>query len=190
MAGVAGPMLLDRRAAGVRFLAGLAVGGAAGGAALAVVAFLAASLLGVLDDALRLWLFVPVAVVLAVLDLTNRTPHVWRQVPQQLVNTLPPGTLGLVWGFDLGLLFTTQKVASLIWVALAGVILVEPTLVWVVLVGVAVIASLAVIAGSSREKTATWLMLMGRHRMTMFRRASGAAIAALAVAAAVQAWPH
>jgi len=29
-----------------------------------------------------------------------------------------PGKLGVVWGFDLGLLFTTQKVVSLIWVAI------------------------------------------------------------------------
>lgn len=189
MAGVAGPMLLDRRAAGRRFLVGLAVGGAAGGTVLAVVAYLVASLLSAgLAEQVRLWIFAVVCVVLAAADLANRTPHVWRQVPQQLVNTLPPGALGLVWGFDLGLLFTTQKVASLIWVAVAAVTLVQPALVWVVLVGVAVLASLTVIVGSTRERTATWLIMRGRRKVTVFRRASGAAIAVLAIVSVIQAW--
>ena len=189
MAGVAGPMLTSRRAAGARFLVGLAVGGAAGGVALAVPAYLVGTALSaVLDERIRLWVFVLVGVALAAADLANRTPHVWRQVPQQFVHTLPPGTLGLVWGFDLGLLFTTQKVASLIWIALAGVVLVEPSLVWVVLIGVAVLASLTVIVGSVQERTATWLMMMGRRKVTVFRRASGLTIAVLVIVAATQAW--
>jgi hypothetical protein len=63
---------------------------------------------------------------LATADLLGRTPHVWRQVPQVLIRRLPNGLLGLVWGFDLGLLFTTQKVVSLLWGALGAALLLDP----------------------------------------------------------------
>jgi len=63
---------------------------------------------------------------LAAADLLNRTPHVWRQVPQVLIRRLPTGLLGLVWGVDMGLLFTTQKVVSLLWGALGAALLLDP----------------------------------------------------------------
>jgi hypothetical protein len=189
MTGVAGPMVRHRPASGIRFLAGLTVGAAAGGMALAVPAYLVGSLLNAaLAERARLWAFVLLCVVLAAADLANRTPHVWRQVPQRLIDALPPGTVGLAWGFDLGLLFTTQKVTSLIWVAVAAVTLVQPAMVWAVLVGVAVLASLAVMVGSTRERTATWLIMKGRLRVPVFRRASAVAIAVLAITSAAQAW--
>jgi len=37
-----------------------------------------------------------VLLALGVADLVNRTPHIWRQVPQRLVRELSPGRLGLV----------------------------------------------------------------------------------------------
>src|SRR3954471_20098644 len=126
MTGVAGPLLrnVGLRARGVRFLVGLAVGGAAGGAVLAVPVYLLGRLLEPLPAWVRLGLLAAVCCLLAVADFAQRTPHVWRQVPQGLVNKLPSGSLGLAWGFDLGLLFTTQKTTSLVWVTLAALILV------------------------------------------------------------------
>ncbi|MFG3154685.1 hypothetical protein ACGF7W_21860 [Streptomyces sp. NPDC048219] len=83
-------------------------------------------------------------VVFGVADLANRTPHIWRQVPQEHVRTMPPGMLGLTWGFDLGLLFTTQKSTSLTWGVLAAAVLLYPgssplLLVCMALVGVAAV---------------------------------------------------
>jgi hypothetical protein len=34
-----------------------------------------------------------------------------------------PGRLGFIWAFDLGLLVTTQKTTSLLWIGLAGAVL-------------------------------------------------------------------
>src|SRR5690348_1476054 len=105
MAGVAGPMWQRSRAQGARFLAGLAVGGVASGLVLAVVVFLFGRLAErALPLPVRVGVLVALAVGLGVADLAGRTPHVWRQVPQRLFHKLPPGLLGLTWGFDLGLL--------------------------------------------------------------------------------------
>lgn len=190
MAGVAGPMLRYHRTGGARFLVGLFVGGAAGGVVLAVPAYLLGNILdAVLAPPIRLGMLAVVCVVLGTADLMNRTPHVWRQVPQRLLHTLPPGTLGLVWGFDLGLLLTTQKVASLIWVAVAAVTLMQPGLAWIVLVGVAVLASMAVLVGSSSERAAVWLATKRKPRLVRhLRRASGVTILILAMLAAAEAW--
>src|SRR6266545_440373 len=97
MAGVAGPMVRHSRADGTRFLLALTIGGLAAGVVLAVPVFL----LGHLIERLvplpaRLVLVAGLAVAFAVADLRNRTPHVWRQVPQSLARVLPPGTLGVV----------------------------------------------------------------------------------------------
>ena len=115
MAGVAGPMMRRTRAGAARFLAGLTVGGIAGGLVLSLPVYLLGSALtSVMPLTGRVLLLAAICAVLAWADLRHRTPHVWRQVPQGLVRTLPPGSLGVVWGFDLGLLFTTQKTTSLI----------------------------------------------------------------------------
>lgn len=55
--------------------------------------------------------------VLLVLDVFGKTPHVSRQTAQRLVD-LPPSVRGFAWGLDIGLLFTTIKVTSLVWVLL------------------------------------------------------------------------
>jgi len=145
MAGVAGPMFLRSRFDGVRFLAGLATGGAAAGLALAVPVFLLGRLaVGVLPAPMPVVLLVCVAGVLGVADLTDRTPHVWRQVPQRLIHSLSPGLLGLTWGFDLGLLVTTQKATSLLWLTIAGITLLRPASAPAVLVGISLVATIGI----------------------------------------------
>ena len=179
MAGVAGPMLQRSRASGARFLAGLAVGGIAAGLVLAVPLYLAGHLAGRLAPvSAREALLVGLAFVLALADLTGRTPHVWRQVPQSLVRSLPPGTLGLTWGFDLGLLVTTQKASSLLWLSIAAVTLLDPGLAPAALVAFSLAATLGVIILSM---TAWTVVARGGLGWTWIRRtrwATGAAMLA------------
>src|SRR5262245_38308325 len=127
MAGVAGPMLHYKRWHGARFLVALAVGGMLAGLVLSVPVYLVGELLDRLVPLpVRLLALAVLGAALALADLRNRTPHIWRQVPQRLANRLPPGTLGLVWGFDLGLLFTTQKTVSLLWLSIGALLLLHP----------------------------------------------------------------
>lgn len=189
MAGVAGPMLRYNRGGGVRFLVGLVAGGAVAGIVLAVPAYLLGSLVrAALSLPVRLWVLAALCVLFGVADLSNRTPHVWRQVPQRLVHSLPPGTLGAVWGFDLGLLFTTQKVASLIWVSLAAIVLLDPTVAAGVLASIAVLASLSVAALSALQQTAKTRSRGERQWVRRIRRTSGLALMILFVLTSVQAW--
>jgi hypothetical protein len=186
MAGVAGPMLDRRRRQGVLFLVSLAVGGIAAGLMLAVPAYLAGSALqAALPRAGRVALLVAIATLLAVADLRNRTPHVSRQVPQRLVRLLPPGVLGLVWGFDLGLLFTTQKVASLIWAALAAAILLAPSTAPVLLAAVALAATAAVAARSMTPYATRISERMDRPWMPWTRRGSAIIMLLLAIGSAI-----
>jgi hypothetical protein len=191
MTGVAGPILRNARtrARGVRFLIGLAIGGAAGGAVLAVPVYLLGLLLAPLPVWVRLTLLAAVCALLAVADFAQRTPHVWRQVPQGLVNKLPSGSLGLVWGFDLGLLFTTQKTTSLVWVALAALVLLQPALAAAVLIGVSVVATLviaasAVTAGADDRTSPGWSRKWLRH----VRRGSGVVIVVVTAVTVAQAF--
>lgn len=125
MAGVACPMMRDSRADGSRFLVGLVTGSLIGGVIVSTVAFS----IGIITRAamphtVRVDLLVASCIALGLADLTNRTPYMWRQVPQALIRHLPPGRVGLVWGIDIGLVATTQKVTSLLWAGLAAFILV------------------------------------------------------------------
>jgi hypothetical protein len=168
MAGVAGPMLQRSRASGVRFLTGLAVGGIAAGLVLAVPLYLAGRLAGrVTPESARMVLLVGLAFALALADLTGRTPHVWRQVPQRLVRSLPSGTLGLTWGFDLGLLVTTQKTSSLLWLSIAAVTLLDPGLAPGALVAFSLVATAGVLALSM---TAWAVAMRGGLDWTWIRR--------------------
>lgn len=123
MVGVSNPMLRNRPRQGWRFLAGFAGGLAVAAAAVSVPLLLLTSVAARVDETVRGLTLVALLVGLGVADLLNRTPHVWRQVPQRFVRELPPGWLGFVWACDLGLLVTTQKTTSLLWIGLAGLVL-------------------------------------------------------------------
>jgi hypothetical protein len=161
-------MLQRSRASGARFLTGLAVGGISAGLVLAVPLYLAGHLAGrVMPLPVKMVLLVGLAFALGLADLTGRTPHVWRQVPQRLVRSLPPGALGLTWGFDLGLLVTTQKASSLLWLSIAAVTLLDPGLVPAALIAF----SLAATAGVLTLSMTAWAVAMrGGLDWTWIRR--------------------
>ncbi len=186
MAGVASPMMRHSRSDGIRFLAGLLAGGVAGAGVLALPVYLLGRLLGPLPDRAALAAVVLVLVLLGVADLRQRTPHAWRQVPQNLWHKLTPGWLGVVWGFDLALLFTTQKTTSLIWASLAGLVLLQPTLAAVALISISVTSTVLVIvstirAGATERTEAGW----SGKVVWRIRQASGLVILATAAGAAV-----
>lgn len=127
MAGVAVPMIQEQIKTAVRFLAGLAIGVLASSFVLGLCILVVGSALhALLPLSIRVGLLAVLCAVMGTADIFNRTPHVWRQVPQALVRRLSPGFLGVAWGADLGLLFTTQKAASLIWAAIGGALLLYP----------------------------------------------------------------
>jgi hypothetical protein len=136
----------------VRFFVGLLAGMLASGMVLALLTNTVGRLvhLSVGHD-VRMLMLAAVILVFAGADLANRTPHIWRQVPQSLIWRLKSGTRGLVWGFDLGLLVTTQKVVSLMWLAIAGVVLVAPDAAGLVFVAMAVVSCLAIAVLSLTE---------------------------------------
>jgi hypothetical protein len=189
MAGVAGPMYRTSRAAGARFLAGLLAGEVAAAALIAVPFFLAGEALkAVLTAPARLWAVAAICAVLGAADLANRTPRVQRQVPESLIGRLPPATLGLAWGFDLGLLFTTQKAVSLIWAAIAAIVLLDPAMAAGLTIGIAVITVLTVTTLSiwrrpGRNRLATW-----GSRLRLARQGSGLMLIGIFAFTAVQAW--
>ncbi|MEV4756495.1 hypothetical protein AB0J86_15470 [Micromonospora sp. NPDC049559] len=188
MAGVAGPMLRYDRSGGIRFLLGLLIGGLLGAAVLAVPVYLVSvAVQAVVPEPARWVLLAVVVAGFALADFTQRTPHVWRQVPQSLVNTLPPGALGLVWGFDLALLFTTQKTTSLIWAGLAALVLFSPALVPTALIVVAALAAISMVLLSLRVPTTTPIHEEKKGRrwqdwQRILRRASGTTLVVAAVA--------
>jgi hypothetical protein len=179
MAGVAGPMLQRSRARAARFLTGLAVGGVGAGLVLAVPVYLAGRFAGrLLPVPARAGLIAGLALVFGLADLFGRTPHVWRQVPQQFVRMLSPGTLGLTWGFDLGLLVTTQKTSSLLWLSIAAVALLDPALAPAALACFSLVATAAVVVLS----VTTWKVVgegkLGWAWIRRTRRVTGATMLA------------
>jgi hypothetical protein len=189
MAGVAGPMLRHSRESGIRFLTGLAVGGVAAGVMLAVPAYVLGGVArSVLPEPARLWAVAVACALFGAADLMNRTPHARRQVPQHLVQRLRPGTLGVAWGFDLGLLVTTQKVVSLIWVAVVAAVLLKPGVAAALLVVIAVLSNVAVTAWSMSAPTSD-LRISRKERMWVraIRRTSGGTLLVLFLLTAAQA---
>jgi hypothetical protein len=181
-------MLRRSTAQGTRFLLGLLVGELLASSLLAVMAYLVGTVVAFAAPLpLREVVLAVIVLGLGVADLMNRTPHVWRQVPQGFVRTMPPGRLGLVWGFDLGLLFTTQKSTSLTWVALAAVTLLLPSASWLVLGTMAVVGVVTVAARSvnwSRRPLAR-AGDMSRPWFAVMRRVAGVGLLVLAVVTAV-----
>jgi len=191
MAGVAGPMLRRSKAQGARFLSGLMFGELVSSALMATMLYLLGTLVSLVAPLIVREVATAVVVVaLGVADLRNRTPHIWRQVPQRFVRSLPPGQLGLVWGFDLALLFTTQKSTSLTWVVLAATGLLYPADSWFVLLGMTTIGVLTVTIRSvywslrplalHGDMTSRWFGAM--------RRTVGASQVALAGVILIGAW--
>jgi hypothetical protein len=125
MVGVSNPIMRHDRRAGGRFIAGFGAGLAAATAVLAGPLLLLSAAAHFAPQPVRVGVLAALVVLLAVADLFNRTPHVWRQVPQRFARELghQPGRLGFVWAIDLGLLVTTQKTTSLLWIGLAGAVL-------------------------------------------------------------------
>jgi hypothetical protein len=187
MAGVAGPLMRSNVRMGIRFLSGLLAGEAIAGTLLAIPAYLLSSTLRpLLPAAGRLWAVAAISIVLAAADLANRTPQISRQVPQTLIHKLPYGLLGVAWGIDLGLLVTTRKTASLIWVAITAGILLNPPLAALIAIGVPVVSALALIVSSIIYRPAP----PGRAgaRLRALRRASGMTIMVCSFVTVVQAW--
>jgi hypothetical protein len=188
MAGVAGPMLRVSRAAGVRLLAGLVIGEVVAAAVLSVPAVLVGDgIHGAVGPQPRLWLLAAVCGFFGLTDLAQRTPHVSRQVPESLIIRLPPGSLGLAWGLDLGLLFTTQKAVSFIWVALSATIVLDPVTAVVVLTVIA-LAGGATIAVQSFTRQPDGQIGQWAFGVLLARRGAGLVLLGLSAATAVQAW--
>jgi hypothetical protein len=62
------------------------------------------------------------------LDLIGKTPMAQRQTPQRLIRFPNASVRGLVWGFDIGLLWSTRKTSSLIWSGLIVLSLTRPSI--------------------------------------------------------------
>ncbi|MEV4678420.1 MULTISPECIES: hypothetical protein [Actinomadura] len=189
MAGVSGPLMRRRPADGARFLTGLTAGGVLAGLLVALLLYVVGrGVHEVLPEDARVLALAAVALGFGLADLAGRTPHVWRQVPQQLVHRLPPGSRGVAWGFDLGLLVTTQKAVSLVWVAVAAVVLLDPWTAAPVMVGMALLSNLSVAVGSLRFTPA--MVDMGTRRQRLWLRSiralSGTALVSLAALTALQ----
>jgi hypothetical protein len=191
MAGVAGPMLVRSKAQGARFLTGLLAGGLLASAFVATLIYAVGTVVSlVVPHAARVAVTVAVVLALGVADLAKRTPHIWRQVPQALVRTLPPGQLGFVWGFDLALLVTTQKSTSLTWASLAAVGLLFPADSWLVLLSMTT-AGVATIVLRSVLWTFRGLPVRGDRGRPWFghlQRAAGVLLLGIGVITAVGAW--
>lgn len=123
MVGVSDPLWRDNRRHGLLFIGGFAAGSVAAMAVMSMPLLLLTELAGAIDPAIRAVALTSLLLGLGVADLLNRTPHIWRQVPQRFARTLQPGQLGFIWALDLGLLVTTQKTTSLLWIGLGGLIL-------------------------------------------------------------------
>lgn len=182
MVGVSGPLLAESARDATRFLLALVIAGVAGSAVLALVGVaLSMALLAGLQLGVRMMCLAAWAVLLGVADLSNRTPQLFRQVPQRLVRELRPGMLGAVWGFDLGLIVTTKKVTSLGWLAIGGAILLSPALVPVCVIAIGLTTSLSIALWSMRVRNNTQcLVRRQREWMTRTRVLSGAGLLVLA----------
>ncbi|GAA4254583.1 hypothetical protein GCM10022255_059820 [Dactylosporangium darangshiense] len=127
MVGVVAPMLRRSPEEAHNFMFGYLAGYLAGGSLLVMIAYGVGRLLeATVPHLARIIAWAAVLVVLGVLDIVNRTPHAMRQVPQRHARNVSPGWRGVVWSFDLALLFTTRKTTSLVWAALATLVLLDP----------------------------------------------------------------
>lgn len=192
MVGVSSPMMRADRGSGWRFIAGFGGGLATATVVLAAPLLLLTSAAGTLPEPLRVAVLAVLVVGFAVADLLDRTPHVGRQVPQRFARELrqQPGRLGLIWAFDLGLLVTTKKTTSLLWIGLAGAVLVGTPGFVVLTLAVAaatywlMIAAVVVTMGSVSFDVTRLLDRLTRPT-TLVRRLAGLAGLGLAAVVAV-----
>lgn len=130
MAGVAGPLARRDRGAAGRFMVGLTAGylsaGILVGSVLTAMGLVASATLTLAE---RIGVVALLCIGFMILDAVDRTPQLSRQVPVQLYRVLGPGPLGFTWGFDLGLLITTRKTSSLLWMVLLTISILQP--MWV-----------------------------------------------------------
>src|SRR5690349_781565 len=110
MVGVSNPIMRRDRREGWRFIAGFGAGLAVATAMLTGPLLLLSAATHLAPQPMRAGVLAALVAGLALADLLNRTPHVWRQVPQRFARELndQPGRLGFIWAVDLGLLITTQ----------------------------------------------------------------------------------
>lgn len=186
MTGVASPMLKAFPGRGVRFVIGLLFGGVAAGSLLSIAVYLLGSGAGaLLPSRNRLLIVAGVAMALGIADFIGRTPSATRQVPQRMVRSVPAGFLGLAYGFDLGLLFTTQKTTSLIWLSIAMAILLEPVSSPLIVVAIALGAAGTVVLFSlilkgDMARIEGPLLIDGRHRRVVDHIRKGTGLVILA----------
>jgi hypothetical protein len=183
MVGVSDPELKADRTSGVRMLGGLTAGYLTATLLITLPLIGLAALSAQLVDqrVARIGVLL-ILLGLGVADLAGRTPYRDRQVPQRFARTLGPLPRGLLWGFDLALLVTTQKTSSLIWAAVAGVVVVGPgTAVLPVLVASAAVYLCGTIvlslAGAGRI-TGLWF---GVTLVPWLQRGAGVVLVGLAV---------
>lgn len=185
MAGVAGPLLRESRATGVRFLVGLVLGSMIAGTVLALALVVTGGAFGsLLGQPIREVVAALALVALGVLDFLDRTPHIWRQVPQRFVRVLPAGQLGVIWGVDLGMLFTTQKTTSLIWGALVLSVLLSPGSGIALALLVSLVASVGIGAISHLPFAGNRAGQPGKASVPRVRMLSGAVLVAAGAVAA------
>ena len=179
MAGVTGPLARRDKHVAIHFVVGLAAGYVVAG----VILSLAIESAGVAANALltagaRLAAVVMACLVLLTLDAIGRTPQWPRQVPVRLFGLLRPGILGFAWGLDLGILVTTRKNSSAVWLLVIGATLTLP------------IAALPMLLAFSAASAAIVFVRSGNHAQTprsvaMFRAASFCLMPAVVLVAVV-----
>jgi hypothetical protein len=191
MVGVSNPLMSRDPGGGWRFIAGFGAGLATATAALAGPLLLLRAAVHLVPLPVRIGGLVALVLLLGVADLLDRTPHVWRQVPQRFARELNhlPGRLGFIWAVDLGLLVTTQKTTSLLWIGLAGAVLLgTPGTVLLTLVTAAVLywlgTTVLVLTGDAFLAEPAPIRRRGGWA-TLLRRSAGAAGLGLAAVLAV-----
>ncbi len=170
MVGVSSPMFLYRRGDAARFFVGHFIGLALAATGLALVLYpIAQGLAAAATLATRTLLAGVLCVTLGLFDVLDKTPQSWRQTPQRYVRTLRPLGLGFVYGIDVGLLVSTQKVTSLLWAAIVGVTLVSPELLLAVLYGVVAVLGLSVFTQAAFLSPLEWSGVCGLGVMRAVR---------------------
>jgi hypothetical protein len=186
MVGVSSPMYRESVRRGLRFSTSFLAGNVVAAVAITVLIVPLSAALQAVPLGLRQGAFVVFALGCALADAKGRTLFVWRQVPQRFyLQGMQPGTLGFLYGADVGLHVTTMKTTSLLWVVLAGTILLGGAVeVLAVSLTVALVISGAVfglaVAGSHRLADVDF----GRRRIAPWTRHSRWIAAGLAVSLA------